>query len=60
MIKTICVNIRNIDCDTLGSIHTELRKLPLLYKYNHRENELYLTAQPHILALAEKVVAKYV
>jgi hypothetical protein len=60
MVKSICVNLAHTDSDTLCSIHKELCKLPCMFKYEPKKNELLITAQPHILAKAEKVVAKYV
>ena len=60
MVKTICVNLALTDSDALCSIYKALCKLPCLFKYDTKRNELLITAQPHILAVAEKVVAKYV
>lgn len=60
MVKSIRVNLTLTDSDSLCSIHKALCKLPCMFKYNTKRNELLITAQPHILAIAKKVVAKYV
>jgi hypothetical protein len=60
MVKSICVNLAHTDSDALCSIHKALCKLPCMFKYDTKRNELLITAQPRILAIAEKVVAKYV
>lgn len=59
-VKTLCVHLNLVDSDTVCTIYNQLYKLPCLFKYDAKKNELLITAQPHILALAEKVVAKYV
>lgn len=60
MVKSICVNLAHTDSDSLCSIHKALCKFPCMFNYNTKRNELLITAQPHILATIEKVVAKYV
>lgn len=60
MVKSICVNLALTDSDALCSIYKELCKIPCMFKYDSKRNELLITAQPHNLARAEKVVARYV
>ena len=60
MVKSICVNLAHTDSDTICTLYKRLGELPCMFKYDPKRNEMLITAQPHILALAEKVVAKYV
>ncbi len=58
--KTIYVNLAMTDSDTVCTLYNKLYRLPCVCKYDHKKNELSITAQPLILKLAEKVVAQYV
>ena len=60
MVKSICVNLAHTDSDSFCSIYKALCKLPCMFKYDTKRNELLITAQPQVLAAVEKVVAKYV
>ena len=59
-VKTLTVKMAMVDTDTICTLYKALGKLPCMLKYDHIKNELRITAQPHILLIAKKVVAKYV
>ena len=59
-VKTLTVKMTMVDTDTICTLYKILGKLPCMIKYDHIKNELRITAQPLILLIAKKVVAKHV
>ena len=59
-IKSICVNLKKTDSDSICSIYKALMKIPCLVKYDRKNNELLVTCQEKYLVYVEKVVARYV
>lgn len=59
-VKTIVINLNNIDPDCLGSLCVQLKKISCMYKRDPINNVMIITAQPQNLARVKKVVALYV
>ena len=61
MIKTICFDITNIDCDIICAITYRLNKIPCMFKVDLNKNIIRVSSNDtKVLVAARKVVKQYV